>query len=185
MHAIVRGLALVVLAAMLASCDKGGATSPVAPEIEDWSFPAGGTSKALTLASSRDTVHVGDRFEIKAVLYNITGLYGSTVKLEYDPTRVAVEQVIGGPDCFGPAPIFVGQASVADRLVSFGATRTDTTGQFSGSGVVFKLKCRAIATGESRFRIRSQDLALVDRTGRALPDQNAFRQTDTSIRVIP
>jgi hypothetical protein len=185
MKAIVRWLALVTLAAMLASCGDGGAGSPVAPTIEDWSYPVGGASKALALVTSRDTVRVGDRFEVKAVAYNITGLYGSTVKLEYDRARVQVEQVLGGPDCFGPAPIFVGQTSATDGIVSFGATRTDTTGLFSGSGVLFKLKCRAIGAGESRFRIRAHDLALVDREGRSLPDLSSLRQSDTSIRITP
>jgi len=181
---------MLVIAMSLVGCGSGPTHPKLTQDSEDWSFPAGGTEAAATMIAQAaavqvDTVKAGGQFDLKFVCYNVSGMYGSTVRLEYDAERVRIDQVITGPFAGGAHGIAVGRADESEGVVRFASTYTDSTQSSSGSGVLFKLKCTALTTGRSRFRIRGSDLSFVVRSGADVPDLPRIRPEDRTVTIVP
>lgn len=175
---------MLVLAAALVGCGSGPTESKLPIDSEDWSFPAGGSEVAATMLAQADTVNVDGKFDLKFVCYNVSGMYGTTMRLEYDAERVRVDQVVAGPFAGGVHGIAVGRADEADEVVRFASTYTDSTRASTGSGVLFKLKCTALSAGRPRFRVRATDISFVARSGAVVPDMQRIRPEDRFVTIV-
>ncbi len=147
-------LAISLLAFLASGCkkDNGGTTPP--PQQEDWTFPAD-TANAIKLYSEKDSITVGQSFDVKVILYNVTGIFGTAVEVVYTSANVQVTSVLAGP-LFAPAAntLTVSNINATRNTASFGVTyKAGTGGSVTGSGVVFKLKCTATAAGMATFAI--------------------------------
>ena len=98
---------------------------------------------------------MGEAFDVKVILYNVTGIFGTAVEVAYNSANAQVSSVLTGPFFTPDANILsVNNIDTVRNLASFGVTyRAGTGGSVTGSGAVFKLKCVGKAAGTATFSI--------------------------------
>ncbi len=146
---------LLLLALVVVGCkkdDSGNTTTP--PVAEDWTFPADAATK-LSMYCSKTSVAVNETFEVKVIVYNVTGIFGVATEIAYLSDKVEVTDVLAGPAFTPDADILVvKKIESASNLVSFGVTYKNGTGRaLTGSGALLKLKCKGKAAGTATFTI--------------------------------
>lgn len=150
-------LALVILCSMLGlfGCSKGDqGTSPPPPETEDWTFPYD-TTYNMKIYSEKSLVSVGESFDVKVILYNVSNLVAVATEIAYSSDRVEVLAMMTGP-LFVPDSTILTVKSIepSRNLLSFGVTyRAGTNRSVTGSGVLVKMKCRGRAIGNGTFSV--------------------------------
>lgn len=148
---------LLLLALGFVSCkkDDSGTNTPPTTQ-EDWTFPSDGATK-LAVYSEKSTVAVGETFDVKIILYNVTGIFGAATEISYSSDKVDVLDVLAGP-VFTPAADYLMVKKIEANLnvVSFGITyKNGTARSVTGSGIVLKLKCKGKAAGTATFTINA------------------------------
>ncbi len=146
-------MAIVLLGSILAGC--GSSPTQPKPIPEDWSFPADSQSFALCLYSPTTEVNAGQEFDARVVAYNLSGVFGAAGEVAFDTTRVEVYELVAGP-FISPSTdaLYLLRSEPSLLRVSFAATYRAGSGRVSnGSGVLFKLKCRAKASGRATFAV--------------------------------
>ena len=175
-----------VLALLLMGCKKDdeGTTPPVA--AEDWTFPTDTVKFAVTVNSPKATVAVGEAFDVKVILYNVSNAFGFSMEMAYASDKVEVLEVTQGPH-FAPVGdlLTIKKIDAAMNAVSYGVTfkaGTTTTGK-SGSGVVFKLKCRARVAGSAAFTIAPGKLEIRKADGSFINNFNTIAKENLTLQI--
>ncbi len=154
-----RFLFLLVIGLTLGSCkkDDGGTTPPPTPDPE---FPAS-TKFAATLYAPTTSVANGASFEIRFVLYNVSEAFGAAAEITYSSDKAVIDSSIIG-SAFGPSDQIISlRGPVNTTTYAYGVTYRAGSGRsLTGSGVIVKLRCRAIATGAATFTITSTKLQI-------------------------
>jgi hypothetical protein len=158
---------LLGLALVGAGCSSDDGTGPTPTPQEDWSFPANATKVSVTPYAADSAVTVGGTFDLKLVIYNVNEVFGFSAQVTYPSATVEVLDALTGPHFSPSGDILVArQIEAANNRVSYGITfrRGTTTGK-SGSGVVFKLKCRGRAAGTATFEVVPSTLQILKADG--------------------
>ena len=151
-------ISVLTLFAWGCSKDESGSNPPPTTQ-EDWTFPSDATTN-ITVYSEKSSVAVGESFDVKVVLYNVTGIFGSAVELTFSSANARVSSVLAGP-MFAPTAniLTVSNVDTVRSIASFGVTyKAGTGGSVNGSGAVFKLKCVGKAAGTATFAINPTTL---------------------------
>ncbi len=173
------------LLTVLLGCGKSGNAPTQPTPTEDWSFPANGTKVGVTLYAPSQTVSAGGSFEVRFVCYNLTQVFGAATELAYSSDKVDILQVLGGP-YLSPdtALVSINKIDPVGGLVSYGATFKAGSGRAgSGSGVLFKLKCKATASGTAAFTVNVQKLSLQKSDGTPIPQFSTMGVENVNITV--
>ena len=146
-----RFLFLIVIGLTLGGCKKDD-PGP-APPTADPEFPAS-TKFAATLYAPTTSVANGATFEIRFVLYNVSEAFGAAAEITYSSDKATIDSSIVG-SAFGPSDQIISlRGPVNTTTYAYGVTYKAGSGRsLTGSGVVVKLKCRAIAAGVATFTI--------------------------------
>ena len=151
---------------------------------ETWMFPSNGVKFSATVYSSASTVQNGSRFEVLVVYYNMTNVFGTAVELSFPADKVAIRDVIAGPYISGSSALILKKLDNTAGRVSVGTTFTAGSGNTAtGSGAVFKLKCRAKNTGSSPFMINASKLQILQPDGSSIPNFNSLQIENLTIGI--
>lgn len=154
---LVAGLALTIF-----SCKKDDTGTTPTP-AEDFTFPANTTKFSATLYTSTTSIANNGTFDIRFVLYNVSAAFGAAAEITFDNTKVQITESVVGP-AFGPADAIItlrGPVAAAPNTYAFGVTyKAGSTSNLTGSGVIVKLKCKAIAAGTANFTINPAKLEI-------------------------
>jgi len=153
-------------------CKEAVITYPESYSESDFTVPAASyatATAALSVNRSGGVVYVGEEFEVKVALYNMPEtLFAASMEVRV-PANCVIERVIRNPEYIGLASNTVAVGLSSGQLASFGvAYRRSTMPHIGGSGVLFKLICKAVATGDTvrftpsnaDFRITRRNIAL-------------------------
>jgi hypothetical protein len=167
-----RILFVFLLLGLAAGCSSDEGTGPTPTPQEDWAFPASSTKFSFTAYTADSVYAVGTAFDVKLVLYNVNEVFGLSAEVAFTPSTVDVVEVLTGPH-FSPAGdiLTVTQLETSTSKVSLGITfrRGTTTGK-SGSGAVFKLKCRARTAGTASFLVTPGTFQILKADGTPVPN---------------
>lgn len=148
--------------------------SPVV--AEKWTYPSDGVKFAATVYSNVSTVQNGSRFEVLVVYYNMTNVFGTAIELKIPTDKVSIRNVVAGPYISGNSALILKKLESTTGRVSYGATFTANSGNTAnGSGVIFKLKCRAKNAGNISFTINSSKLQILQTDGMPIPNFNSIQ----------
>jgi hypothetical protein len=166
----------------LGACRNNEAPSAASPPPqENWSFPP--SSKfAVTLYSDHRSVAIGESFDVKLVFYNIDSVFGAAIELSYLSEQIDIVDVLSGPHFSPPDDLLVLKATEPDsNRVSYGVSYRAGSGEVaSGSGVVFKLKCKGKLRGSVIFTVNAQKLEIRKANGRMITNFPALHvENDT------
>ncbi|MCX6121030.1 MAG: cohesin domain-containing protein [Ignavibacteriales bacterium] len=143
---------------------------------ETWTYPSNGAKFAATVYSSASTVQNGSRFEVLVVYYNMTNVFGTAIELGFPTDKIAIRDVIAGPYISGSSALILKKLDNTAGRVSLGATFTAGSGSTAaGSGVILKLKCRAINTGSSPITINASKLQILQPDGSSITNFNTLQ----------
>jgi hypothetical protein len=153
-------------------CKEAVITYPAPYNESDFTVPAAAytsATAALSVNRSGGVVYVGEEFEIKVALYNMPEtLFAASMDVRV-PANCAIERVIRNPEYIGSSSNTIAVELASPQLASFGVSyRRSTSPHIGGSGVLFKLICKAVATGDTvrftpsnaDFRITRKNIAL-------------------------
>ncbi len=144
----------VVLVAVLVGAGCSKKSNPVEPS-SGGDFPS--SSKfSVTLYSVSTSAGIGQSFEVKVILYNVTNVAGYAMKISYQPSTAEVDSIsLDSPFVSPDSSIGVSLIEPDSGRVSFGVARryAGTPVSVSGSGVVCTLWCRGKGTGTCNFVI--------------------------------
>jgi hypothetical protein len=149
---------LLFVATIMSGCKKE--SSPVAPATGE--FPES-TKFCVTLYSPSQSVAVGGTFEIRVVLYNVSSVFGAAMEIGYPGANVEITQVSGGSTFF-PSNSSLTVAKIepdSNRVsVAIAYQNAGTVLSSSGSGILFRLTCKAKASGTHTFTINGKTLEI-------------------------
>ena len=173
----------VSIVGFLIGCSKGdNGTNP--PPTEDFTFPAS-SDTALTLYSGTSTVSVNQTFDIKVVCYNVSQTFGAAFEVGFTNGTVTVESIVIGP-FFDPADqtVSVTQIENTNSRVSFGTTYQRGSGKTSsGSGVVFKIRCKGTMPGAAQFTLNQSKIELRKSDGTLISNFDRLQYQNLSVTV--
>lgn len=163
---------LLSLFILIAGCKKNPVSS--LPPEEDFSYPPS-TKFAVSVYSSQTTIKKGDLVDIKLVFYNLQNVFGAAVELNYSNNLIEFtddsKMLLGQYFVVGDSTLVLkkveqsyGRVSVAISYVK-GSSKTA-----NGSGVVFKLKGKAVGIGSAQIEINRNKLQIIKSDG--LPINN-------------
>ena len=155
-------IVICVFALVSSGCRKDDSgTNPPPPPQEDWTFPQDSTTN-IKVFSEISSAAVGDAFDVKVILYNVTDVFGSAVELTYSSAHAQITSILAGP-LFAPDTdiLTVSHVDPGMNLASFGVTYRAGSGRsVTGSGVLFKLKCKGTSPGTAVFTINPAALEI-------------------------
>jgi hypothetical protein len=182
---LMRFLFLISLSIAVLSCKKDdGGTTPPPTTSEDFSFPANATKFSATLYAPTQTVANGGTFDIRLVLYNITDAFGAAAEIAYSGDKVQITESVVGP-AFTPSDAIISlRGPVNATTYAFGVTyKAGTNRTTTGSGVIVKLKCRAIASGAATFSITPAKLEIKKSDGTPITNFGTILIENASVTV--
>ncbi len=160
----------VVISLILTGCSKNP-VGPVPPQ-EDFSYPPS-TRFAVSLYSEKTNYNLNSEIDIRLIFYNLTGVFGTAVEISYDQTKLEItneDKIIIGPyfKSLDSALVIkkvdqpIGRVSGA---ISYWKNSDLTANE---SGVVFKIKAKAVATGNIQLSINKDKLQILRNDGRPI-----------------
>jgi hypothetical protein len=178
---------ILVLSGLSLSCkssDSGTNPTPT-PAPEDWTFPANAVKFAVTAYTEKQSVAVGEAFDVKLVLYNISDAFGTAIEMTYASDKVDVLDLLSGP-FFAPDSSLIGikEVTASANRISYGVTyKAGSNKTSNGSGVVFKLKCRGKASGSAPFIMNAQKLEVRKSDGNLIANFGSLSREDLTVVV--
>ncbi len=178
---LVAGLALTIF-----SCKKDDGTITPPDTTEDFSYPANTTKFSATLFTSTTSIAVNGTFDVRFVLYNVTSAFGAASEITFSNDKVQVTESVVGP-AIGPADAVIslrGPVPTAPNTYAFGVTyRAGSTSSLTGSGVIVKLKCKAIAAGTANFTINPAKLEIKKSDGTPISNFGTILIENASVTI--
>ncbi len=180
----IRRVTILIGLSLLVSAGCSKSSNPVSPPVTD-AFPP--SSKfSVTLYSPLQTVAIGDSFEVRVVLYNVSNVAGCAMTIAYTASTAEVDSVIPGTTFFPPdSTVGVSMIEQDSGRVSYGvAYRYSAQMQSkSGSGIVCTLVCKSTTAGTCRFVVDHSTLQLTTPDGTLIPNFNTLQLDSLSIPV--
>jgi hypothetical protein len=182
-------LFLLSLSFGFVSCSKddGGSTPPpvACTAANDFSFAANATKFSVTLYTDCQTVSNGQEFSLKLVLYNVSDVFGSATEILLPTDKVEVVSAAAG-SAFQPSTdvLTLGGPVSGTNIYAYGVTyKAGSTSRTNGSGVVVKLRLRAIATGTAAITINPARLELKRSDGTPITNFGSILVENASITI--
>jgi hypothetical protein len=141
-------LVFVLVLVGLMGCGEEASVQPP-PAVEDWTFPANASKFAVALYSTNSSVAVNGTSDIRVVMYNVSNVFGASIRISIPQDSLLVTDIIQGP-VFGSASdaLVVSQNEPTLKRASFGITlKAGSTAAFSGSEVLCKFKVQGKVAG--------------------------------------
>jgi hypothetical protein len=141
-------------------CSKKG--NPVTPEVPANEFPAD-AKFSVTLYCPSPSVAVGESFEVRVVLYNVTNVSGMAITVTFPTGSIDVLGLTSGSTFFPPdSTISISNTEADSGRISYGVSYKNTASgaSKSGSGLICTVKCRATASGTASFVIDRNTLQI-------------------------
>lgn len=179
---------LLAVVAAFSGCSKGdnGVSSTTSTSSgEDWTYPSSSSKFAVTAYTAKDTVAIADSFDVKVVCYNLSSVFGASVQMSYDPSKVRVRSLVAG-SYVGPDSVVIKLSDIdsTSGLVSFGISYLNGSGRSSsGSGVLFKAKCMALAAGMVTFTVDTTKLEILKSDGTSIAGFDTLSVENESITI--
>jgi hypothetical protein len=156
-------LILLILIVFVMGCkkDEGVTNAPPPSQQEDWTYPASTTRDTVTAYCDKQSVAVGEEFDVRLVLYNVAEVFGVAIEINYTSDKSDVLSALAGP--FFPSDSVIALSPKIEpdsNRVSYGVTRLRGSTSISGSGVVIKLKCKGKVAGNATFSINPTKLEI-------------------------
>jgi hypothetical protein len=163
------------------SCKKDDGTTGPPPDPE---FPAS-SNFAVTLYTPKTTLSVNESFEVKAILYNVTDVFGAALEIKYSPDKVQIVGIDAGTSFFPGGNVLTISMTEPDSLrASYGATlKAGISSGISGSGVLAKFRCKALAAGTPSFLINESKLALKKSDGNPITGFSTIQKNDLLLTI--
>jgi hypothetical protein len=164
------------------SCSKKD--TPVSPESEDWSFP-NSTKFSVTLYCDKQSINVGESFEVKLILYHIDAVLAAAFEINYNSNIIEASEILSGPYFSSDSNVIMLKKIEPDsNRISYGISYKISTGKVAtGSGVVMKIKCKAKSTGEGTFTINSNKLEIRNSDGDLVTNLDNLQIENLTITV--
>lgn len=179
-------LLVLLFALLFSSCKKSENPASPATETttEDFSFPQS-SRFAFVVYSDNATVKNGDLFDVKVILYNATDVFGTATEISYPNDKVSVQSAVTGP-YFSPLndALTLSKIEADSGRVSYGITyKAGVTKLSSGSGILYKLKCKATKTGTASFILNAQNLQILKSDGSAISNFSQIVKENLTITI--
>ena len=176
---------IICAAFFLAVLDVGCRKGPTEVTVTGGDFPP--SSKfSITLYAPKQSVAVGESFEIRVVLYNVTGVFGVATEIAYPSASVEVISVTRDAS-FSPSSKFVEVNMIqpdSNRVsAALAIQNTGSASSFSGSGVVWVLTCKAKIAGNAPFILSSQKLEIQSSDGTLISNFSSLLIENLSISI--
>ena len=159
-------------------------SNPATPVVESDYPPS--LKFAVTLYSSVQTATVGQSFEIRVVLYNVTNVSGCAMEISYPTAIVGILDASVGSSFLPPeSAICISKNEPDSGRVSLGvAYRNIVQAQSrSGSGVVYIVICKAKAAGNCTFVINPNTLEIKGPDGTLIKNFDTLLLENSSIAI--
>ena len=166
----------------------GGCTkrsNPIAPSSSGDEFPPD-NKFSLTLYSPSSNITIGDLFDVRLVLYNVTGVSGMAVDVSFPATSVTVLGILSSTTFFpADSAISLSRTEADSGKMSFGVSyRNAATGiSKSGSGLICTFKCKAKAPGAALFVIDQSTLRVTTPSGTLIDNFSTLLIENLSITI--
>ncbi|WP_326511597.1 cohesin domain-containing protein [Clostridium intestinale] len=111
------------------------------------------TNTNIYYSINKDSIIVGDSFDIDVKVKNVTDLYGASLDLYYDNSLIQVQDILAG-DSFGNNKVNTDKPVIdnANGKISIYSTMTGSNpGVTVSDGVLFKIKAKALKSGQASF----------------------------------
>ncbi len=111
------------------------------------------TNTNIYYSINKDSIIVGDSFDIDVKVKNVTDLYGASLDLYYDNSLIQVQDILAG-DSFGNNKVNTDKPVIdnANGKISIYSTMTGSNpGVTVSDGVLFKIKAKALKSGQAAF----------------------------------
>ncbi|SHI96820.1 cohesin domain-containing protein, partial [Clostridium intestinale] len=111
------------------------------------------TNTNIYYSINKDSIIVGDSFDIDVKVKNVTDLYGASLDLYYDNSLIQVQDILAG-DSFGNTKVNTDKPVIdnANGKISIYSTMTGSNpGVTVSDGVLFKIKAKALKSGQAAF----------------------------------
>ena len=169
----------------LAGCgSNNNSTQPKVPG--PWDFPAS-PKTAISLYADATTHAVGDSFDVKVVAYNLQSVFGASLQINYPSALLGIGQFYYNPTPFAdPGSYFVlpvRNEAGANRVSTGFTFLRGSHRQISGSAVVMRLRCRAIAVGTARLKFDPTVLAVQDSTGNPIANFGTLEVDSLTVTI--
>ncbi len=175
-------LVLGILALVLGGCSKK--SNPVTPPFEG-DFPPS-SEFSVTLYSASSSVAVGDTFQVRVVLYNVSNVSGCAVRISYSSNLTDILTTAKGSSFFpSDSVVSISKIEPDSGRISFGIGYRGATAANakSGSGVVSILTCRAKTSGTCSFAIDPNTLEITSPDGTLIPNFGALLVENLSVVI--
>ncbi len=164
-------LIILLLSVVFSNGCKKDLVSPP-PTVEDFSFPPS-TKFAITIYSSQTVINKGDNIDIRLVFYNVQSLFGTAIELNYPNNLIEFtddsKMLLGQFFQIRDSTLVLKKVEQLQGRASVGISYIKGSGlTANGSGVVFKLKGRAIAAGVAQIDINKNKLQMLRNDGTSI-----------------
>lgn len=175
----------IITTLILFGCKK----DPTGPDIpqEDFSYPPSGRF-AVSLYSNQTSLNVNSEVDIRLVFYNLNNVFGSAIEIIYDKNKFEIlneDKIIFGPYFkIGDSTLVLKKVDQSFGRASCSVSYVKNSGKASsGSGVVFKLKAKAISKGSAAFTINKDKLEIFQSDGRYIDNFQSLAIDSLNINI--
>lgn len=185
MKKIIFLLILLVSIIFINGCKKDPVSSPL--PVEDFSYPP--SSKfAITVYSEQTIIKKGDIIDIKLVFYNIPSVFGTALELNYPNNLIEFtddsKMLLGQFFQIGDSALVLKKVEQLQGRASVGISYIKGSGlTANSSGVVFKLKGEAIASGIAEISINKNKLKILKSDGTPVNNFSGLLVENLSLNI--
>lgn len=175
-------LSFIFVLLLIYCCSKKD--SPVSPVTEDWTYP--NSSKfSITLFSDKQSVSVGENFDVKLLAYNINEVLAAAFEINYNSTKIEISDILSGPYFASDNNVVIFKKIEPDsNRISYGISyKMSANKMATGSGVVIKIKCKAKLAGTGTLVINSQKLEIRDLSGGLISNLTSLQIENFTITI--
>lgn len=174
---------IVAFVLIVGGCSKK--SNPVTPPSSGVDFPQD-VKFALTLYSPSISVAVGESFDVRVVLYNVSGVSGMALHVTYPAGNVDALSVTNGVTFFPPDSVISLSKIEADSgRIDFGVSYMNAASGISksGTGLICTFKCKAKASGTASFVVDQSTLQINSPSGTLIANFAALLVENLSITI--
>lgn len=161
--------------------------NPPDNQQEDFSYPPS-QEFAVKLYSNQTEYRIGDNIDVKLIFYNLNDVFGTAVEILYDKNVIEIidsTKVLIGPYFkTGDSTLILRKVEQNFGRISIAISYIKGSEMFStGSGVVAKIKCKAIKNESTNFILNEGKLEIRKKDGRLIDNFSLLLKQNLTINI--